>query len=120
MSKMSKKEARVRRHRRARRKIVGTSVVPRMSVCRTGKHVYVQIIDDTKQVTLASASTLETVFRESEKKTNVDGVRELGKIAAERTLAVSIKQVVFDRGGFCFHGRIKALADAAREAGLEF
>ena len=120
MSKLSKKEARVRRHRRIRRKISGTAETPRMCVCRTAKHLYVQLIDDEAQRTMCSASTIEPVFRDSDLRLNSEGAATLGKTLAERALAADIKKVVFDRGGFNYHGRIKALADAAREAGLQF
>jgi large subunit ribosomal protein L18 len=120
MSTLSKKEARVRRHRRLRRKISGTPEIPRMSVCRTANHIYVQMIDDVSGRTLASVSTLDREFRERGLSCDTAGAAELGKMAAERAKAADISTVVFDRGGFRFHGRIKALADAAREAGLRF
>ena len=120
MSKLSKKEARLRRHRRLRRKISGTADVPRMCVCRTANHLYVQIIDDEARHTLCSASTVEPSFRERKLRLNTEAAVAVGKAVAERALAANIKRVVFDRGGFNYHGRIKALADAAREAGLQF
>ena len=120
MGKLSNKAARQRRHRRLRKKLHGTAEVPRMCVCRTTNHLYVQLTDDAAQHTLVSASTLDPEFRQSESKSNKEGAAILGKLAAERALAKDIKQVVFDRGGFRFHGRIKALADAARKAGLKF
>lgn len=120
MSKRMKKAARQSRHRRVRGKINGTATVPRMSVCRTGKHIYVQFINDETRQTMVAASTLDAAFRETEKRLNLDGAALVGKLAAERALAADIKQVVFDRGGFRYHGRIRAVADAAREAGLKF
>jgi len=120
MAKLSKKEARCRRHRRLRGKISGCPEIPRMSVWRSGKNLYVQFIDDVAQCTLASVSTLGKEFREGGKKVDMEGAAALGKMAAERAKAVNISRVVFDRGGLQFHGRIKALADAAREAGLTF
>jgi large subunit ribosomal protein L18 len=121
MSKVSKKEARASRHRRLRRRVTGTAERPRLAVFRSAQHLYAQVIDDTRHHTLASASTLCPAFRDTAQKgTNVAGATALGKILAERALAAQVKKVVFDRGGFAFHGRVKALADAAREAGLEF
>lgn len=94
---------------------------PRLSVHRTGQHIYAQIIDDTKSVTLAAASTLDADLRKS-LKTGADkaAAAAVGKLVAERALKAKVKEVVFDRGGFAFHGRVKELADAAREAGLDF
>lgn len=120
MSKCSRKEARQQRHRRLRRSLSGTAERPRLAVCRSANHIYVQIIDDTRQHTLAAVSTVEKQFRERELRPNVAGATELGRIIAERAAAANIRQVVFDRGGLSYHGRIKALADAARTAGLEF
>ncbi len=120
MSKLTKKEARQRRHRRIRGKIGGTAECPRMSVFRSSKNIYVQFIDDEAGATLASISTLDGAFRETNKRVDTDGAAELGRIAAKRALAAEIKRVVFDRGGFKFTGRVKAVADAARESGLEF
>ena len=120
MGKLTTKEARQRRHRRVRAQVSGTAAVPRLSVCRTESHMYVQFIDDEKQHTVVSASTLDAVFRSDDFKMNKQSAASLGRLAAERALAANIKKVVFDRGGFRFHGRVKALADAAREAGLVF
>jgi len=120
MAKLTKKEARLRRHRRIRGHISGTAEIPRMSVFCSGRQVYVQFIDDESQRTLASASTVDKAIREQQAKGNVEGAALVGKIAAERALAANITQVVFDRAGFRFHGRVKALADASREAGLQF
>ena len=120
MSKQTKKQARVRRHARLRRKLAGTAAMPRLSVCRTGSHIYAQIIDDDRQTTLTAASTLEKEMREQKLHANVAAATVIGKRIAEKALALNVKNVVFDRGGFLYHGCIKALADAAREAGLVF
>ena len=108
-----------KRRSRTRYKITTTGTRPRLSVFRSGKHIYAQVIDDRKAVTLASASTAE---KESglAKGYNVEAAGSVGKKIAERSLAAGVKQVTFDRGGYIYHGRIKALAEAAREGGLEF
>jgi large subunit ribosomal protein L18 len=111
-----KREKRIRRHTRVRSIVSGTSDRPRLSVFRSGSHMYAQVIDDTKGVTVAAASSIEIKGRAA--KTDIS--REVGKLIAEKALAAKIKAVSFDRGGFRYHGRVKALADAAREAGLEF
>jgi large subunit ribosomal protein L18 len=116
-----RRELRLVRHRRIRKKISGTPERPRLSVYRSEKHIYAQIIDDVNGRTIVAASTVEKVLREKLQKTwNVDAAKEVGKLIAERAIAKGIKDVVFDRGGFKYHGRVKALADAAREAGLKF
>lgn len=120
MSKISKREALRRRHFRLRKRISGTAERPRMSVFRSNANVYVQFIDDENSVTLASASTLDKEFKAAQKVVNVDSAKELGKLAGERALANNIKGVIFDRGGFMFHGKVKAVAEGAREAGLVF
>ncbi len=112
-----KNEARLRRHRRVRGKISGTAERPRLDVFRSSKHIYAQIIDDVAGVTLVSASTLEKGFEGFGG--NVEAANKVGKMIAEKALAKGIKQVVFDRGGFVYHGRVKALAEGAREGGLE-
>jgi large subunit ribosomal protein L18 len=109
---------RKRRHARLRQKIHGTAARPRMSVCFTGQHMYVQFIDDVHGATLASASTLAPEARGT--RPTVDGAKKLGALAAAKAKEKKIAEVVFDRGGFRYHGRVKALADAAREAGLKF
>jgi len=111
-------EARERRHLRLRKKIHGTAARPRMSVCMTGKHIYVQFIDDVAGRTLACASTV--IGDAKGTKANIAGAKKLGAIAAAKAKENKITEVVFDRGCFLFHGRVKALADAAREAGLKF
>ena len=121
VSKKSRTEVRVMKHRRLRNRFAGTAQRPRLAVFRSNNHMYAQIIDDTVGNTLVSASTLQKeVKAEVEKTNNVDAAAYLGKVIAERALEKGIKEVVFDRGGFIYQGKIKALADAAREAGLEF
>lgn len=116
MAKMSKKEYLKRRHWRIRKKVIGTAETPRMCVKKTNKHIYVQFIDDDKGHTLAAASTVEKEFSGS----NVTTAEELGRVAAERGKSAGIERVVFDRSGFRYHGKIQAIADAARKAGLQF
>ena len=111
-------ESRQRRHLRLRQTVQGTAERPRMSVCLTGKHIYVQFIDDTAGRTLAMASSIAAEGKGT--KTNLAGAKKLGALAAQKAKEKNITAVVFDRGGFKFHGRVKALADAAREAGLKF
>jgi large subunit ribosomal protein L18 len=118
MATISKDLTRSRRQDRIRKKISGTSDRPRLCVFRSGKHIYAQVIDDTKGVTLASASTLEEGIKGVGD--TMDGAKKIGTVIAAKVKAKSIENVVFDRGGFRYHGRIKALADAAREAGLKF
>ena len=119
--KLSRKESVGRRHRRIRKKVSGTPERPRLAVFRSNNHIYAQVIDDVAQNTLAAASTLDPNLKQQ---ISATGTREassaVGKLVAERTLSKGIKQVVFDRGGNIYHGRVKALADAAREAGLDF
>ena len=113
--------ARLKRHVRVRAKIKGTAECPRLDVFRSAKHIYAQIIDDTVGNTLVSASTLQKDVKASlEKTNNVDAAAHLGKVIAEKAIEKGIKDVVFDRGGFIYHGKVQALADAAREAGLNF
>ncbi|MCJ8329195.1 MAG: 50S ribosomal protein L18 [Lentisphaeria bacterium] len=120
MATKSRKEQRQKRHRRLRKKISGTSAIPRMAVCTTEKHIYVQFINDESGHTIASASSLSPEFREQNLKSNSDGAGQLGKLAADKAKSAGIENVVFDRGGFGYKGRVKALAEAAREAGLKF
>lgn len=121
MSKSDKYESRVRRHKRIRKKIQGTAERPRLAVYKSNHYVYAQLIDDVAGVTLASASSLEASVRNAHKAcVNVKVAAAIGKTIGERALAKGIKSVVFDRGGYIYHGRVKSLADAAREAGLEF
>lgn len=114
-------EARVRRKKRIRKKVAGDSARPRLSVYRSARHIYAQIIDDVAGKTLAEASTLSPELAKSVEDDDKSGAaRAVGRLLAERALSRSIKSVVFDRNGFLYHGRVQALADAAREAGLEF
>jgi len=108
------------RHWRVRKKVVGTSERPRMSVCFTGTHIYVQFIDDGAGKTLVSASTRNKVLRDQKLAANVGSAKTIGDVAAKAAIEKGIKSVVFDRGGARYHGKVKALADAAREAGLQF
>jgi large subunit ribosomal protein L18 len=117
MARVNRREIRERIHRRIRRKVSGTAERPRLAVFRSVKHIAVQLIDDTKGHTLASASSVEAKLASGG---NVAGAKEIGKLIASRAQEKGIKSVVFDRGGYLYHGRVKALADAAREAGLEF
>ncbi|NLY89557.1 MAG: 50S ribosomal protein L18 [Firmicutes bacterium] len=118
----SRSEARIRRHMRLRKRVTGTAERPRLSVFKSLRHIYAQIIDDTAGKTLLSASTLEPEIREKVGKDsgNIAGAKVVGEIIAERALAKGIKKVVFDRGGHLYHGRVAALAEAAREKGLDF
>ena len=109
---------RQRRHARVRRKISGTSECPRLCVFRSNSNVYVQIIDDVKQTTLAQASTLDKEVKT--KHSNKEAAKEVGALIAKRAIEKNIKEVVFDRGGYVYHGVVKELADAAREGGLNF
>jgi large subunit ribosomal protein L18 len=115
-------EHRIRRHLRVRRKVSGTQERPRLAIFRSLKHVYVQVIDDVTGKTLASASTLTPELRQKlgKKTGNVAASKEVGKLVATRAKEKGVKKVAFDRAGYKYHGRVKALADAAREAGLEF
>ncbi len=108
---------RQRVHDRIRQKVQGTAERPRLNVYRSLNHIYAQVIDDTRGLTLASSSTITAKLKSGG---NLAAAAEVGKVVAERAQAVGIKQVVFDRGGYLYHGRIKALADAARTAGLDF
>ena len=113
-----KREIRQRIHERIRHKVRGTAARPRLAVFRSVANMYVQVIDDTKGVTLVSASTIEKGRRVNGG--NLAAAKAIGKLVAERAKEKGVQKVVFDRGGYIYHGRIKALADAAREAGLEF
>ena len=117
VNKADKNEARLRRHRRVRGKISGTAERPRLDVFRSAKHIYAQVIDDEAGVTLCSASSLEKGFKGNGG--NVDGAKQVGEMIAKKCLKKGIEQVVYDRGGFIYHGRVKALAEGAREAGLK-
>lgn len=121
VSKKSRSEVRLKKHKRMRNRFSGTAERPRLSVFRSNNHMYAQIIDDTVGNTLVAASTLEKDVKSELKKTNdVEAAAYLGTVIAKKALDKGIKEVVFDRGGFIYQGKVKALADAAREAGLEF
>ena len=121
VSKTSRTEVRVKKHNRMRNHLAGTAERPRLAVFRSNNHMYAQIIDDTVGKTLVSASTVQKNVKDQLEKTNdVAAAAYLGQVIAKRALEAGISAVVFDRGGFIYQGKIKALADAAREAGLEF
>ena len=117
IQRISRDEIRVRVHKRIRRGVQGTPERPRLAVFRSLKHIYAQVIDDTTGRTLTAASSAE---KNAPNGGNIAGAKAIGKLVAERAKAAGIAKVVFDRGGYLYHGRIKALADSAREAGLEF
>ncbi|MDE3195653.1 MAG: 50S ribosomal protein L18 [Acidobacteriota bacterium] len=118
VKKISKNEIRERVHTRIRRKLKGTSERPRLAIFRSVAHIYAQVIDDTKGATIVSASSTEKDGIKTGG--NIAAAKEIGKRVAERAKEKGVARVVFDRGGYLYHGRVKALADAAREAGLEF
>jgi len=121
MAKTKPRQARLRRHYRVRLKIKGTGSRPRLCVFRSLNHIYAQVIDDLKGHTLATASTLDPEIRESNNgKSKTDIATLVGELIAERAKKQGISQVIFDRGGYKYHGRVKALADAARDGGLKF
>jgi large subunit ribosomal protein L18 len=118
--KVSRKELTRRRHARIRRRVFGTPERPRLSVFRSNQHIYAQVIDDSTHHTLVAASTLESDVLDGKTTATQEAATAVGKLLAERALKAGIKQVVFDRGGKLYHGRVAALAEAAREAGLDF
>ena len=121
IKKIDKNSERQRRHERVRKKVSGTAEAPRLSVYRSLNNIYVQLIDDTKGVTLCSASTMEKdVKAEIKDMTKTEAAKVVGKKAAEKALEKGVKAVVFDRGGYIYTGRVQAVADGAREAGLNF
>ncbi|MFM7548858.1 MAG: 50S ribosomal protein L18 [Cyanobacteriota bacterium] len=121
MSSISRKQQTQKRHRRLRRNLSGSAERPRLAVFRSNNHIYAQVIDDDAQSTLCAASTLDKDLRTSlNNGSSCDASVAVGELVAQRALAKGIQQVVFDRGGNLYHGRVKALADAAREAGLQF
>lgn len=122
IKKPSSLKARQKRHYRLRNKISGTAQRPRLAVYRSDKHMYAQIIDDVAGNTLVSASTVEKETKQNlnNKTSNVEAAKLVGKLVGERAVEKGIKEVVFDRGGYIYHGKVQALADAAREAGLQF
>lgn len=117
---MAKLTGRMRRKQRIRRKISGVAERPRLSVFKSDKHISCQVIDDSKQHTLAAASSLDKQFKGQKDMAKLAGAAKVGAVIAERALAKGIKTVVFDRNGFAYHGRVKAFADAARQKGLVF
>ena len=121
VSKKSRTEVRLNKHRKIRNRFAGTAERPRLAVFRSNNHMYAQIIDDTVGKTLVSASTLDKdVKAECEKTNNIEAAAVVGKVVAKKALEKGITTVVYDRGGFIYEGKVKALAEAAREAGLEF
>ncbi len=120
ITKEDRKLSRQRRHLRVRKRISGTTERPRLNVFRSNKHIYAQIIDDVLGATLASASTMDKEISLEGSGSSVEAARKVGELVAKRAIEVGTKAVVFDRGGYLYHGRIQALAEAAREAGLEF
>lgn len=119
IKKVDRNEARLARHSRVRAKISGTADVPRLNVFRSNSNIFAQIIDDEKAITLVSASSIDKELK-LENGSNVEAATKVGELLAKRAKEAKITKVVFDRGGYQYHGRVKALADAAREAGLEF
>ena len=119
IKKVSRNEMRLERHKRIRKTLSGTAERPRLNVFRSNANITAQIIDDEKQITLVSASTFENGSK-FENGSNVEAAKQVGATVAKRALEAGVTEVVFDRGGFLFHGRVKALAEAAREGGLEF
>ncbi|KAA0544086.1 50S ribosomal protein L18 [Bacillus sp. BGMRC 2118] len=119
ITKPDKNATRKKRHARVRSKLTGTAQRPRLNVFRSNQHIYAQVIDDTNSVTIASASTLDKELSASSTG-NVEAAKLVGELVAKRAIEKGITSIVFDRGGYLYHGRVKALADAAREAGLEF
>ena len=119
ITKQDKNATRKKRHARVRAKLSGTAARPRLNVFRSNKHIYAQLIDDLSGVTLASASTVDKEFN-LESTNNVEAAKLVGELVAKRAVEKGITSVVFDRGGYLYHGRIQALADAARENGLQF
>ena len=119
INKQDREANRITRHRRIRRRVEGTTERPRLCVYRSNKHIYAQIIDDTTANTLVAASTLDESLK-TEKSWNVDSAKAVGELVAKRAKEKGIEAVVFDRGGYIYHGRVAAVAEAAREAGLNF
>ena len=122
MTSISRKQQTQKRHRRLRRFLFGTNAKPRLSVFRSNNHIYAQVIDDQAQSTICSASTIDKEFKikDNETSSNCNSSSEVGSLLAKRAIKKGVKEVVFDRGGNIYHGRVKALADAARKAGLKF
>lgn len=119
ITKADKNATRKKRHARVRAKLSGTAARPRLNVFRSNQHIYAQVIDDINSVTIASASSLDKDLN-LESTSNVDAAQKVGELVAKRAAEKGVQAVVFDRGGYLYHGRVKALAEAAREAGLQF
>jgi large subunit ribosomal protein L18 len=120
MAKLTNKASRIRTHVRVRRKVSGTTERPRLAVNFSGNHIRAQVIDDVLGKTIVSAFTTEKSLADAKLRPNVKGAEQIGKLVGERAIAKNITKVVFDRGGFTYHGKVKALADAARQTGLQF
>ena len=121
INKTNKNEVRLRKHARVRKKLAGTAERPRLAVFRSLSNIYAQVIDDDKGVTLVAASSLEKAIKDKvEFGGNIEAAKEVGKLVAEKATEAGITEVVFDRGGYAYHGRVQALAEGAREAGLKF
>ena len=120
MAKLTSKASRIRTHIRVRQKVKGTTERPRLAVNFSGNHIRAQVIDDVQGKTLVSAFTTEKSLTDSKLRPNVKGAEHIGKLVGERAKAKNITKVVFDRGGFTYHGKVKALAEAARQTGLQF
>jgi len=116
----TKQQKRLRRHLRIRKKVAGTAACPRLCVSVTANNIYCQLIDDEQSVTLGMTSTLDKAFKDQNAKANIEGATLLGAIIADKAKAIKISEVVFDRSGFAYHGRVKAIAEAARKNGLKF
>lgn len=119
VNKKSKNETRQKRHLRIRKNIIGSATCPRLVVFKSNTNIYAQVIDDEKAVTLVAASSIDKELK-LENGSNIEAAKQVGTLVAKRALDAKIENVVFDRGGYLYHGRVKALADAAREAGLKF
>lgn len=118
---LDKQRIRIKRHARIRKKITGTSIKPRLVVFKSLNHIYAELVDDVKRVTLASASTLSKEFKGTLKNTgNIEAAKKVGELIAKKAIEAGIKEIVFDRGGYIYHGRVKAVAEASREKGLKF
>ena len=116
-----KRKARIKRKKRIRKRVFGTTDRPRLSVFRSKRHIYAQLIDDSSGHTMAAASSVEKIVKDNpENENNISAATRIGQLIAERAIEKGVKKIVFDRNGFLYHGRIKAVSDGAREAGLEF
>lgn len=121
ITKVDKNKSRKKRHLRVRKKLTGTTIRPRLNVFRSSKHIYAQLIDDQQGVTIAAASSLDKEINEDiSNGGNIEAAQKVGALIAKKAKTAGLEEVVFDRGGYLYHGRVKALADAAREEGLKF